>query len=115
MCTYLILLICINLKPIKDIWIGEVEEELTDLLQSKVDIEDIEIIPNDKVINIKLAGTANVSIYEGEKLLVSERMTDCYSYKPERPILWNAEQPYLYTVVVEQAVYFIPFKIVNNL
>ena len=43
LCTYLILLICINLKPIKEIWIGEVEEELTDLLQSKVDIEDIDI------------------------------------------------------------------------
>lgn len=28
-----------------------------------------------------------------------------------KPTLWNAEQPYLYTVVVEQAGEFIPFKI----
>ena len=29
----------------------------------------------------------------------------------ENPILWNAEKPYLYTVVVEQAGEYIPFKI----
>ena len=66
-------------------------------------IEDIEIIPNDKAINIELAGTANVSIYEGEKLLVSDKMIDGYSYKPENPILWNAEKPFLYKVVIERA------------
>ena len=29
----------------------------------------------------------------------------------EKPILWNAEKPYLYTVVVEDAGEYIPFKV----
>lgn len=44
-------------------------------------------------------GTYKVFDAEGQETDLSE------------PILWNAEQPYLYTVVVEQAGEFIPFKI----
>lgn len=43
LCTYLILLICINLKPIKNIWIAEVEEEFSSLINSKVEVDDIDI------------------------------------------------------------------------
>ena len=66
-------------------------------------IEDIEIIPNDKVINAKLTGNAAISIYEGDKLLVQTEMVDTYSYAPKKPILWNAEKPFLYKVVIERA------------
>ena len=65
-------------------------------------IDDIEIIPNEKAINVKLAGNAEVSIYEGEKLLVQTEMADTYSYAPENPILWNAEKPFLYKIVIER-------------
>lgn len=30
---------------------------------------------------------------------------------PENPVLWNAEKPYLYTVIIEKSGEFIPFKI----
>ena len=65
-------------------------------------IDDIEIIPNDKAINIQLEGSANISIYEGEKLLIATEIKDSYSYSVENPILWNAEKPFLYTVTVER-------------
>ena len=65
-------------------------------------IGDVEIIPNEKEIRVKLAGTADISIYEGTTLLVSDKMTDNFSYEPENPILWNAEKPFLYTVVLER-------------
>lgn len=65
-------------------------------------IEDIEIIPNDKEIAIKLDGEAKVSIYEGETQLVVKTIENAYTYLPENPILWNAEKPFLYTVVLER-------------
>lgn len=65
-------------------------------------IEDVEIIPNDKSIDIKLSGEALVSIYEGDKLLCSKNISDFFSYTPESPILWNAEKPFLYTVVLKR-------------
>jgi len=72
------------------------------LQRPKNHIEDVEIIPNDRQIQIKLAGEAKVSIYEGEKLLACNEMLHTYSYEPENPILWNAEKPFLYTVVLER-------------
>ena len=65
-------------------------------------IDDIEMIPDDKEINIKLRGVAKVSIYEGEKLLDSTEIENSYTYQVENPILWNAEKPFLYTVVLER-------------
>jgi beta-galactosidase len=65
-------------------------------------IQDIEMIPDDKSINIKLEGTANISIYEREKLLVNVEINDAYSYEVKQPVLWNAEKPFLYTVVIER-------------
>ena len=66
-------------------------------------IDDIQMIPNEKSIDIKLDGKANVSIYEGETLLVNKEMENSFSYTVENPILWNAEKPFLYTVVFERA------------
>lgn len=66
-------------------------------------IDDIDMIPNDKEINVKLAGQAQVSIYKGEELLVSTQMEDTFTYAVENPVLWNAEKPFLYKVVFERA------------
>ena len=43
LCTYLVLLVCLNLRPIKNIWIDEMERGISTLLHSKVEIEDVEI------------------------------------------------------------------------
>lgn len=54
-------------------------------------------------ICIKLDGKANVKIIEGETLLVDTIADDEYRYDIENPILWNAEKPFLYDVVLEKS------------
>ena len=65
-------------------------------------ITDIEMIPNDKTIDISLKGSAKVRIYDNKKLLTEENFENRYSFSPENPISWNAEKPYLYTVELER-------------
>lgn len=65
-------------------------------------IEDIEMIPTEDTIKIRLNGYAKVKIYEGDTLLTSEEIQNTYTYKVENPILWNAEKPFLYKVVFER-------------
>lgn len=66
-------------------------------------INDIEMIPDDKNISIKLEGAAKLRIYEADILLVDTDFSDEYTYTVENPILWNAEKPFLYDVVLERA------------
>jgi len=73
-------------------------------------IDDVEMIPEDKQIKIKLDGQAKVRILEGDKLLTEDTMEGVYAYAPENPILWNAEKPFLYTVELERAGEIITFK-----
>lgn len=73
-------------------------------------IEDVEIIPNSKSINIKLNGKANVKIFAEDKLLDSVSFEDEYTCSPENPVLWNAEKPFLYTVVIERDGELLTFK-----
>ena len=65
-------------------------------------IVDVEMIPDDAEINIRIDGQARVRVLEGEKLLTEENMQDTFSYVPEYPVLWNAEKPFLYTVELER-------------
>ena len=65
-------------------------------------IEDVEIIPNDKEIRIKIDGKAKVSVLDGENALYSGEMENEMVFVPENPVLWNAEKPYLYTVQLER-------------
>ena len=73
-------------------------------------IEDVEIIPNDKAIDIKLEGVAGLEIFECEKLLISTEIDGSFSYSPKAPILWNAEKPFLYTVKLTRAGESVTFK-----
>ncbi len=65
-------------------------------------IEDVEMIPSDREITIRLAGRAAVRIFEGETLLTEGEFTDTFSYAPAHPVLWNAEHPFLYRVELER-------------
>ncbi len=73
-------------------------------------INDIEMIPNEEGISVKLEGTADISIYEEEKLLICTQMENIFFYKVENPVLWNAEKPFLYKVVLERAGEIITLK-----
>ncbi len=73
-------------------------------------IEDVEIIPNDKAINIKISGAAYAEIADGENILFRGDFCDTLSFTPEKPILWNAENPHLYTVRLERNGELLTFK-----
>ena len=66
-------------------------------------ITDVELIPNDKNIHIRLEGRANAAIYAGETLLDASLVEGEYVFAPKNPILWNAEKPFLYTVILERS------------
>lgn len=72
------------------------------LQRPKNHINDIEMIPDEKNICIKLDGKAKVKIFEADTLLVETEFSDEYTYTVENPILWNAEKPYLYDVILER-------------
>ena len=73
------------------------------LLQRPVDhIVDVEMIPNDTAICVKLQGEAKVRIYDKEELLIEDSLSEEYCYTPKNPLLWNAEKPYLYRVELER-------------
>ncbi len=62
-------------------------------------ITDFEIIPNDRTITVRLDGEADIRILDaaGEPLYEGHFSGE-FEYAPENPVLWNAENPYLYTV-----------------
>ena len=65
-------------------------------------IVDVEMIPNEKEIVIHIEGKAELCIHEREKLLLSTEICDEYVYPVENPILWNAENPFLYRIELER-------------
>lgn len=65
-------------------------------------IRDVEMLPGDKEISIKIDGESQVRIYADDELLIQNDIENEYIYKVPNPILWNAEKPFLYTVVLER-------------
>ena len=67
------------------------------LSRAKGHIRDIEVKTDRNNITCNVPYT----LYDGDKAIET----------PEKPIEWNAENPYLYTLVAEQAGEFIPIKV----
>jgi len=65
-------------------------------------ITDVEMIPNDRNIRIRLEGAARVRILAGDEVLTDGQMDGEFTFAPKEPILWNAEKPFLYTVILER-------------
>ena len=65
-------------------------------------IRDIEIIPTREQFNIRLDGSADVRIFDGDELLFEAKAQNEVSFSPENPVLWNAEKPHLYGIEVEK-------------
>lgn len=61
-------------------------------------ITDVEMIPDDRQIKVKLDGTAEVTVKAGDEVLAQRSMDGEFVFEPENPVLWNAEKPFLYTV-----------------
>ncbi len=66
-------------------------------------IRDVELIPDDKSMTIRIEGGANVKISDGGETLFEGEMSHSLTFTPENPVLWNAEKPHLYTVELERA------------
>ena len=65
-------------------------------------ITDVEIIPNSEAINIKIDGTANATILDGDNVIYNGLISEKLVFAPQNPILWNAEKPHLYTVLLSR-------------
>ncbi len=65
-------------------------------------ITDVQIIPGGESIHVQLDGEAELKIFAEGKQLCSTAICGEYIFTPESPVLWNAEKPYLYTVVLER-------------
>lgn len=74
-------------------------------------IKDIEIIPNDKTIDVKIDGKAEIRILDNEKEIFNGEIDKKFSYTPEKPVFWNAEKPFLYSVVLEKNDEIIELKV----
>lgn len=70
----------------------------------------MEIIPNEKSFNIKLDGKADVKISADNKVLFEGDMDNELSFAPEKPVLWNAEKPYLYDIELARNGEILRFK-----
>ena len=73
-------------------------------------ITDVELIPNDSAIDVRLDGEASLRVLAGEKVLCESELRDRFTFTPEDPVLWNAEKPFLYTVELRRNGEVIRFK-----
>jgi len=73
------------------------------LLRPEGHLFDVEMLPCESEIKIKLDREADVEIFDGGKLLTASRISGEFSFAPKNPVLWNAENPHLYTVKLKCA------------
>lgn len=82
-------------------------------------IKDIDIVTDGNTIHVKLAGKAEVCLYDMDGNLLDEKdADDAVDFEVENPVLWNAEQPYLYELtfsnggeLIRQSVGFVTYGV----
>ncbi len=91
------------------------------LSRPKGHIVDIDIKPRDGKIIIDFEGTAEIELFDGDKLIDKKYAEKNAEFIVENPVLWNAENPYLYRLVfkykdeeIEQKVGFRTIAISDN-
>ena len=62
-------------------------------------IRDIRIVTENDRILVDFEGSAQVSLYDGKKLLDTKEASGSVEFTVEDPVKWNAEKPYLYDLV----------------
>lgn len=62
-------------------------------------IKDIDIKTRDNKITVNFEGEAEISLYDKEELLEKKQASKNAEFTVKNPILWNAEKPYLYTLI----------------
>ncbi len=64
-------------------------------------IKDISVTTEKNKVNVVFDGSANVKLYDNGKLLDEKECSKKAVFSVENPTYWNAEKPYLYTLVFE--------------
>lgn len=82
------------------LWMNGIFRDVYLLSRSVGHVKDIEIKADTKKIEVS---EESYEIFDGSGNSLGKTV--------ENPILWSAEKPYLYTVIVEKAGEFIPFKV----
>ena len=89
------------------------------LSRPKGHIKDIDVVTEGNRINITIEGSAEVSLYDRDGVLLESKFADgTTSFEVENPTLWNAEKPYLYSLVftykeevIRQSVGFVTYGV----
>ena len=66
-------------------------------------IRDIKIVTEGNRILVDFEGSAEMALYDGERLLQTVSADGSAEFAVEAPILWNAEKPHLYDLVFTYA------------
>lgn len=92
--------------------------DVTLLKRPRGHIGDISVTTEGNTIHIAMEGRGEVSLYDGERLLESRHLDGGGDFTVAHPILWNAEAPYLYTLifryeeeVIRQSVGFVTYAV----
>ncbi len=64
-------------------------------------IKDIDIITENNKILINFEGSAKITLCDGDKKIAGKKYTQNAEFTVKKPVLWNAENPYLYKLVFE--------------
>lgn len=85
-------------------------------------IRDIRLETEGNRILVQLEGAAQVSLYDGTKLLEEKFVDGSGEFSVSEPVLWNAEKPYLYDLVfvngeeiIRQRIGFVRYSINEDL
>ncbi len=89
------------------------------LSRPKGHIKDIKIETDGNLISIKFEGKAKITLLNAEKQIIAETDADkTAKFIVDKPVLWNAEKPYLYEIVftyeneiIKQKVGFVKYAI----
>ena len=64
-------------------------------------ITDLDIAVQDNGFQVRFDGTAELTLLDGDKVLERKTASGQAAFEVAKPHLWNAEDPYLYTLVIE--------------
>ena len=81
--TYLVLLVIFNLQPIKNVWINEIEKGISNAINSKVEVNDIEVGLFNRVVidGVVIYDQKGEQLFEAKKIALKILLRDIIKQK----------------------------------